>query len=63
MIQLISNIIRAVLFFGNIYREKDKKKAEEKAEIGKDIINAFKETDKKRRASELNSAIGRIKRM
>ena len=57
VIRLIGNLIKALLFFGNIWKEKDDKKSEEKAKIGRDIIDAFRETDKKKRASLLNRAI------
>ena len=48
--------MKIFLFIGKIYVEKDKKKAEQKAEVGKEIINAFKETNKKKRASRVNAA-------
>ena len=60
MIQTISSIIKVILFFLNLWSEKDKKKAEEKAEIGKEIVDAFKETDPKVRASRLNVAVGKL---
>ena len=53
--KLLGQLIRLFLFIGKIYVEKDKKKSEAKAEIGKDIINAFKETNKKTRASRVNA--------
>lgn len=56
-IQLIGNIIKAALFFGKIWKEKDDLKAEAKAKVGRDIVDAFRETDKKKRASLLNRAL------
>jgi hypothetical protein len=55
--------LKIIFFFLNLWREKDKKKAKKKAEIGKEIIDAFAETSKKKRASRLNAAVGRINRL
>ena len=63
MIQTISGIIKAVLFFLNLWKERDAAKAKKKAEIAKEIINAFEETDAKTKASRLNAAVGAINRM
>ena len=57
IIQLLGNLLKAILFFANIWAEKDKEKAEKKAAIGKELVDAAKETDKDKRASLLNRAI------
>lgn len=48
-------------FFANLYTEKNKKKAEEKAELGKEMVDAFKQTNKHRRASHINAVIGKLR--
>lgn len=62
-IVLAINIIKALLFLGNLWKEKDKEKSLKKAKIGKKIVDAFKQTDKKQRASHLNVAVGHINRV
>lgn len=49
--------LKVVQFFINLYLERDKKKAEEKAIVGKVIVDAFKEADPKTRASRLSAAV------
>lgn len=44
----------------DLYKEKDQKKSEEKAEVAKEVVDAFKQTDPKTRASMLNSAVDSI---
>jgi len=61
--KLIGNLFKVFFFFANLWREKNKEKAEKKKVIANDITEAFKETDPKLRASRLNSAVGRIKRL
>ncbi len=63
MLAAIGGIIKVVLFLIGLFRERDKAKAKKKAEIGKEIISAFEETDKDLRASRLNSVIGKINRV
>ncbi len=60
---LIGNIFKAFFFFANLWTEKNKEKAEKKKKVADDITAAFTETNKKTRASRLNSAVGRIKRL
>lgn len=57
---MLGQLFKVALFFLNLYSEKDKKKAEEKAELGKEVINAFKETDPNIRASKLNALIHKL---
>jgi hypothetical protein len=62
----ITLVLQSFKFFGffiDLYKEKDKKKAEEKAIIGKDIVNAYKETDPKIRASRINAVSDAIDRV
>jgi len=63
VLALIGNLFKAFFFFANVWREKNKEKAEKKKVIANDIMEAFKETDPKLRASRLNAAVGRIKRV
>jgi hypothetical protein len=56
----LGDLLKVILFFGNLWKEKNEEKAEAKAEIGKDIINAFKQTNKKTRASRLNASLDNI---
>jgi hypothetical protein len=39
----------------SLFAEKDKKKAEAKAKVAGDMVNAYKETDPKIRASRINA--------
>lgn len=57
MIAEIIAFIKAIFFLINLWVEKDKIKAEKKAEVGREIVDALKETDNKKRASQLNAAI------
>ncbi len=56
-------LLKVFLFFIGLWKEKDEEKSKKKAEIGTEIVNAFKETDKKTRASRLNTAVGHINRV
>ena len=61
--QLIGNLFKVFFFFANLWQEKDAKKSAEKKEVADKVTNAFKETDPKKRASLLNSAVGDINRL
>ncbi len=61
MLKLIGQFIQVALFFGKLWKESNKKKAKEKAELGKEIVDAFTETNKKRRASYLNNVVGKLR--
>ena len=63
MLSTIGNIFKVVLFFLNLWREKDAEKAEAKKKVANQIVDAFKQTDKAKRASRLNRAIGSINRL
>ena len=61
MIQGVVAFFKIVFFFLKLNAEKDKKKAKEKAELGKEIVDALAETNKARRASHVNAAIGKLR--
>lgn len=61
MFQSIAAFFKIVLFFLNLKGESDKKKAKEKAELGKEIVDALAETNKHRRASHLNSVVVKLR--
>ena len=61
MIKAISAFFTIVMFFLGLYGETNKKKAEEKAVLAKEIVNALKETNKFRRASELNVVVNKLR--
>ena len=63
IITLIISFFKVAMFFGKIWKEKDSQKAAEKAELGKEVINAFSETDKKVRASKLNRIADHVHRL
>jgi len=63
VLSLIGNIFKAFFFFANLWTEKNKEKAEKKKKVADEIIAAFTQTDKAKRASRLNSAVGHIKRL
>ena len=53
---------KIVGFFLNLKAESNKKKAKEKAEIGKEIVDALAETNKSRRASYLSAAVNKLRK-
>jgi len=55
--------IKAMMFFVNLWSEKNQQKAAEKAALADRITNAFKQTDKAKRASRLNSAVADINKL
>ena len=59
-IVLIQQFFKIVGFFLDLKAESNKKKAEEKAAIGKELVDAFKETDKTARASKLNAVVNKL---
>jgi hypothetical protein len=60
---VIGQFFKVILFFGNLWKEKDKEKAEAKKKVGVQIVDAFKQTDKKKRASRLNRALDDVNRL
>jgi len=63
MFNTIGGVIKILLFFISLWTERDKERAKKKAEIAKEIVDAFQETDPKTQASRLNSAVGSINRL
>ena len=63
IIATIGMLLKVLMFFLNLWSEKDKRKAEKKAEIAKEVVDAFKETNKKKRASKLTMALNNIDRV
>lgn len=63
IILMIGSFLKVALFMLDLWREKDKEKAQKKSNIAKEIIYAFRETDKKTRISRLNVAIGHINKL
>ena len=63
MLKLIGQFFQIALFFLNLWKEKDKEKAEAKKKIATKVVDAFKQTDKKTRASRLNSAVHDINQL
>lgn len=61
MILLLKNLIKVFLFFMDLWKERDVAKAKEKADIAKEIVNAFEQTNPHIQASRLNIAIARIR--
>jgi len=61
MIKAISAFFTIVMFFLGLYGETNKKKAEEKAALGKELIDALKETNPARRASYINAVVVRLR--
>jgi hypothetical protein len=62
MIQAIGSFFKIVLFLFNLKNESNKKKAKEKAELGKELIDALAETNKHRRASYLNNVVVKLRK-
>jgi len=63
MIKLIGQFLKILLFFFGLWKEKDREKAEKKAEIAKEIVDAFKESDARIQASHLNVVCDKLNRM
>jgi len=58
----IVTFLRIVGFFLDLKKESNKKKAKEKAELGKELVDAFAETNVKRRASYINTVVGKLRK-
>ena len=59
----IGQFFKIIFFFLGLWKERDEERAKVKAEIGKEILDAFKETDKNTQASRLNAAVGSVNRL
>jgi len=62
MIQTILGILKILGFLTDLFREKNKNKAEKKAELGKELIDALSKTDKSDRASSINIVINKLRK-
>ena len=60
---LAGQLFKLIFFFLDLWKEKDKVKAEKKAKLGEELVGAFAETDRDTRASRINVTIGRIDRL
>jgi hypothetical protein len=63
MLKLIGQFFQIAFFFMKLWKEKDEQKAKEKKKIATKVVNAFKQTDKNERASQLNAAVADINRL
>ena len=59
----IGGVIKVLLFFLGLWGERDAAKAKKKAELAKEMVDAFEETDKRKQASRLNVVIDGINRV
>ena len=62
IITAIVQFFKIVSFFLNLKSENNKQKAEEKSKIGKEIVDALKQTNKNLRAAHLNSVVGKLRK-
>jgi len=58
----LQQFFKIVFFFLDLKSETNKKKAEEKSVIAKEIVDALKETNKARRASYLSAAVNKLRK-
>ena len=63
IIATIGMFFKVALFMLDLWREKDREKARKKSIVAREIVNAFRETDKDTRVSRLNVAISNINRL
>jgi len=62
MMQIIGTVLTIIKFLFKLNSESNKKKAKEKAELGKELIDALAETNKARRASYLNNVVVKLRK-
>lgn len=60
MIRVIGNVLKALMFFLDLWRERDRVKIKVKAEIAQKMIGAFAETNPVNQASQLNVIVRSI---
>jgi len=63
MLKLAGNLLQVILFFLGLWGERNSAMAKKKAEIAKEVADAFSETDPAIQASRLNSAVQSIGRL
>jgi len=56
-------IIKIILLFLSRWFELNKERRTKKKELNREMVNAFKETDKKIRASRLSAVVSNINRL
>jgi hypothetical protein len=61
-IAFCKGFFKIFLFFSSIYTEKNKKKAEEKKALGKELVDAMAETNKARRASHVSAVVVKLRK-
>jgi hypothetical protein len=59
----IAQLLKAFNLLLSLWREKNAEKAEAKKKIATKVVDAFKQTDKKERASRLNRALDDVNRL
>jgi len=62
LLESIKAFFKIILFFLDLSKESNKKKAKEKAELGKELVDALAETNKARRASYVNAVVGKLRK-
>jgi len=62
MMQIIGTVLTIIKFLFKLKNEKNKSRAKEQAELGKELIDALAETNKARRASYLNSVVVKLRK-
>lgn len=61
-LSIVGQFLKIMGFITDLWREHDSKKAKEKKELGKELIDALAETNKDTRASRLNIIINKLRR-
>ena len=59
---VIGQFFKIIGFFLDLNKESNKKKAKEKAELGKELVDALAETNKSRRASYVNAVVVKLRK-
>jgi hypothetical protein len=59
----LGQLLKAFNLLFSLWRERDAEKAEAKKKVATKVVDAFKQTDKKERASRLNRALDDINRL
>jgi len=62
LFESIKAFFKIILFFLDLNKETNKKKAKEKAELGKELVDALAEPNKARRASYVNAVVGKLRK-